>query len=117
MDPVVVAQILKGDTRASVVKKVGEASFEDAPKDGICHVIYQFADNKPDAISYVPYLNAFAGGSKGRSQTLSITYKNNIVQELDFTDNTMTRSGGLLSPTFKQKPTPGVNIPPTSQPQ
>lgn len=115
IDPVVVGQIEKGvTTRAEVESKLGEPDFVDSPiSEGICKIRYNFSENHGDVLSYVPYVNLFAGGQKIRMQDLWITYQNDVVKECRFVDNTMRMSGGFLNIHIRQAPTPGIRSPTT----
>lgn len=114
MDPAIVCQIQKGDTRTEVESKLGEPDFEDLPENGICKVAYRYDESINDIPSLIPYVNLFAGGPKVRSQYFTIVYNEDIVQECKFTDNTMTISGGFFNMHMRQKPTPGAHPPNSS---
>lgn len=109
MDPNVVNRFEKGDLRSEVENKLGRPTFENLAKGGVCRVRYHYDGEKSDVLSLVPYVNIFAGGKKIRSQDFSITYRNNVIEECTYTDNTMTLSGGIVNMYVEQAPTPGAN--------
>jgi hypothetical protein len=97
---------------------LGDPDFDELPQNGIRHVMYKYDENHSDVLSMVPYVNIFAGGQKIRSQLLRITYKDDIVQEHEFTDETASFSGGIVNATVRKAPTPGVAPPaPAVQPK
>jgi outer membrane protein assembly factor BamE (lipoprotein component of BamABCDE complex) len=113
IDPTAANLIQKGEVRSEVEKRFGEPNYEDSPEGGLCHVRYDYADSRGDLLSYVPYVQMFAGGQKMRAQSLCITYKDGVVQESKFSDTTTTTSGGIFNMQVRQKPTPG-SLPPSA---
>jgi outer membrane protein assembly factor BamE (lipoprotein component of BamABCDE complex) len=93
-----VKQIQKGKTtRAEVEAKIGVPSSVTLLPDGSRQAWYMFTKTSGDVLMYVPYVNYFAGGTINRKQNLQIIYKEDIVQDYEFTDTSENTEGGMFN--------------------
>jgi outer membrane protein assembly factor BamE (lipoprotein component of BamABCDE complex) len=107
LDPDSVHQFQKGvTTRAEVEAKIGMPSSVTLLPDGSRQVWYMYTKTRGDVLMYVPYVNYFAGGTINRKQNLQIIYRNDIVQDYEFTNTSEHSEGGMLNQHGTAVPTP-----------
>lgn len=109
LDPSVVRSIQNGDERSEVESKLGPADEVGmTTENGLCCVKYTRNNQKVNSLAFIPIVQFFAKNRhEFRSQTLSITYKDDVVQKREFTDYTRVTSGGHTT----QRPSPGAEPP------
>ena len=111
LEPDAVRQIQRGvTTRAEVEAKLGVPSNVNLLPDGRRQAMYIHADAHNDWLAYTPYINYVAGGQVSRKQILQIIYKNDIVDDYEYTDTSEHTTGGMLNPHGTEVPTPGANV-------
>jgi len=107
LDSDAVHRIQKGvTTRAQVEAMLGPPGMMSLLPDGRRQGMYIFSQTKGDALFYTPYVNYFAGGTINRKQTLQVVYKDDVVQDYEFSDTTEHTSGGLFNAHGQAVPTP-----------
>ena len=114
LDPSIVNSIKDGDSRSQVEKKLGEPDFVDVTRGGVCQVSYMRNDVRPNPMMMMPIIQFFVSDvQKVRIQKLCITYKDDLVQEHEFSDTTARTTGGIMDMQTRQAPTPGAQpLPP-----
>jgi|GEM_PF-3049704 len=107
MDQQSINEIQKGvTTRAQVEAKIGAPTGGvGLMPDGRRTARYMYYSAHNDGMSYVPYANFFAGGVVSRRQNLQIIYRNNIVEDYEFSDTSGHSAGGFINPHSAAGPT------------
>ena len=99
LDSAAVNKIQKGvTTRAQVEAAVGMPTNTSILPDGRRMAMYFYSESKSDAMTFVPYAGIFAGSSNRRDQNLQVIYKENIVDDYEFSDTSKHVEGGLVNP-------------------
>jgi hypothetical protein len=112
LDTNIVNTIQKGvTTRVEVEAKLGPPTHVSLLSDGRRQAWYTYSTRHGDALSYVPYANYFVGGVVSQNQNLQIVYRDNIVQDYEFTDTSEHTTGGFLNQHGKAVPTSDKDAP------
>ncbi|MGC1305240.1 MAG: hypothetical protein WA840_22960 [Caulobacteraceae bacterium] len=84
-------------TIADVTGKLGRPNADDANSDGTRTIRYVSISARPKAVSFVPIVGMFAGGSVGSSSSVSFSFGPDGKLKGYSTENTRTECGAVIT--------------------